>query len=215
MTSRGRFITFEGPEGSGKSTHIRRLAARLEAAGHKVLLTREPGGTPTGEAIRRILQHDATGEPISPEAELLLFEASRAQLVRHVIDPALASGTWVLCDRFMDSTTAYQGYGRGFDIETVLDINRFAVAGCEPDLTLLMDVDIRESLQRMEGRNRLNQTVNDRIEREDVAFHERVRAGFLALSQKWPRRIRVIHAMRQEDEVAASVWSAVSGELSP
>lgn len=215
MALQGRFITFEGPEGSGKSTHIRRLADGLEAAGHKVLLTREPGGTPTGEAIRRILQHDSTGEPISPEAELLLFEASRAQLVRHVILPALNSGAWVLCDRFMDSTTAYQGYGRGFDLETVLGINRFAVAGCEPDLTLLMDVDIRESFRRMEGRNRRNKTAGDRIEREDFAFHERVRAGFLALAGRWPARIRVIDAMRDEAEVAADVWNVVAEVLSP
>lgn len=213
MTIRGKFITFEGPEGSGKSTHIRKLAARLEGAGFKVLLTREPGGTPTGEAIRRILQHDATGEAISPEAELLLFEASRAQLVGHVIRPALASGAWVLCDRFMDSTTAYQGYGRGFDIETVLGINRFAVAGCEPDLTLLMDVEIGEGRRRMEGRNQRNQTGHDRIEREAVAFHERVRAGFLELARRWPGRIRVVDAMRAEAEVESAIWKVVQEVL--
>jgi len=215
MVLKGRFITFEGPEGSGKSTHIRRLAARLEAAGHAVLLTREPGGTPTGEAIRRILQHDATGEAISPEAELLLFEASRAQLVRHVILPALESGTWVLCDRFMDSTTAYQGYGRGFDIETVLRINRFAVAGCEPDLTLLLDIEIGESRSRMEGRNRANQTDHDRIEREETDFHERVRNGFLQLARRWPGRIRLVSTMRPPEEVEAAVWKAVTEALRP
>lgn len=209
------FITFEGPEGSGKSTHIWRLAARLEAAGYKVLTTREPGGTPTGEAIRRILQHDAAGEAIVPEAELLLFEASRAQLVRHVILPALESGVWVLCDRFMDSTTAYQGYGRGFDIESVMGINRLAVAGCEPDLTLLMDIEIRESAKRMEGRNRANQTSHDRIEREETAFHERVRNGFLQLARRWPGRIRVVNAMHPQAEVEAAVWNVVREALHP
>lgn len=215
MTTRGKFITFEGPEGGGKSTQIRRLAARLEAAGHRVLVTREPGGTPTGEAIRQILQHDATGEPISSETELLLFEASRAQLVSHVICPALEKGVWVLCDRFMDSTTAYQGYGRGFDVETVLAINRLAVVGCEPDLTVLLDIETQKGLIRLEGRNRRDKTGHDRIEREASAFHERVRAGFLQLAHKWPERIRIIDAMRAEEEVEAVVWDLVCGALKP
>ncbi len=215
MTTRGKFITFEGPEGGGKSTQIRRLAARLEEAGHHILVTREPGGTPTGEAIRQILQHDAVGEPISPETELLLFEASRAQLVSHVIGPALEKGVWVLCDRFMDSTTAYQGYGRGFDVETVLAINRLAVAGCEPDLTVLLDIETQKGLIRLEGRNRRDKTGRDRIEREERAFHERVRAGFLQLAHKWPERIRIVDAMRAEEEVEAMVWDLVCGALKP
>lgn len=215
MTTRGKFITFEGPEGGGKSTQIRRLSVRLEEAGHRVLVTREPGGTPTGEAIRQILQHDATGEPISPETELLLFEASRAQLVRHVISPALEKGVWVLCDRFMDSTTAYQGYGRGFDVETVLAINRFAVAGCEPDLTLLLDIETQKGLVRVEARNQRDRSGHDRIEREARAFHERVRAGFLQLAHKWPGRIRIVDAMHAEEEVEAAVWDAVREALNP
>jgi dTMP kinase len=153
MIKPGQFITFEGPEGGGKSTHIKRLAARLKALGHEVLLTREPGGTPTGEAIRGILQHDHTGEAICPEAELLLFEASRAQLVRTVILPALQKGVWVLCDRFADSTTAYQGYGRGFDLETILMLNQHAMGDCVPALTLLMDIEVQVGRERLAQRN--------------------------------------------------------------
>jgi dTMP kinase len=146
---------------------------------------------------------------------LLLFEASRAQLVRHVIQPALEKGVWVLCDRFMDSTTAYQGYGRGFDVEAVLGINRFAVAGYEPDLTLLLDIETQKGLVRLEGRNHRDKTGHDRIEREERAFHERVRAGFLQLARKWPERIRLVDAMRAEDDVESAVWEAVQGMLKP
>jgi dTMP kinase len=186
------------------------MAARLTAAGHKVLSTREPGGTPTGEAIREILQHDRTGEPICPEAELLMFEASRAQLAQRVILPALAKGTWVLCDRFADSTTAYQGYGRGFELSTVLDINRFAMGACVPDLTVLIDVETQTGLGRLTARNRQQNTASDRFEREETEFHRRVRAGYLQLARRWPERIRVIDGMRDEAAVEDDVWRAVS-----
>ena len=185
----GRFITFEGPEGSGKSTQAKRLAQRLEQAGHTVLVTREPGGTPTGEAIRGLLQHDHAGEAICPVTELLLFEASRAQLVSRVIQPALAKGTWVVCDRFTDSTAAYQGYGRGFDLASIIELNRVAVQGCEPDLTLLLDVETQTGLGRMSHRNRQTNVASDRFEREAVEFHERIRAGYLQLARRWPGRI--------------------------
>lgn len=210
MHPRGKFITFEGPEGSGKSTQIRRLARRIEGAGHQVLLTREPGGTPTGEAIRGILQHDHAGEPICPTAELLLFEASRAQLVGRVILPALEQGVWVLCDRFTDSTAAYQGCGRGFDVAAILEINHVAVQGCEPDLTVLLDVETQTGLGRMSQRNTQANAATDRFEREAVEFHERVRAGYLQLARRWPGRIRVINGMRDEASVEADVWTVVS-----
>jgi dTMP kinase len=212
---RGKFITFEGPEGSGKSTHIQGLAERLRAAGIDVLVTREPGGTPTGEAIRGLLQHDRAGEPIAAEAELLLFEASRAQLVQRVIVPALRQGTWVLCDRFADSTTAYQGYGRGFNLKSVLAINGFAVQGCVPDMTLLLDVSIAQGFRRLTHRNRKRRTPHDRFEREHRGFHERVRAGFLKLARRWPKRICVIDTARPLPVVADEIWRRVRDVLLP
>jgi dTMP kinase len=215
MTQSGKFITFEGPEGGGKSTQIRRLAERLKAQGHAVLTTREPGGTPTGEAIRGILQHDHAGEPICPEAELLLFEASRAQLVNHVILPALKKGLWVLCDRFIDSTTAYQGYGRGFDLQAILDINTFAVGGCLPDLTLLLDIETQTGMERLTLRNREQKTTHDRFEREQVEFHERVRTGYLQLARRWPERIQVIDSMHAEAVVEAAIWNVVLEKMKP
>lgn len=143
---RGVFITFEGPEGSGKSSHVRLLKERLEARGREVLLTREPGGTPLGENIRGLLQHDHAGEPPVDRAEVMLFLASRAQLCERVIRPALDRGAWVVCDRFSDSTLAYQGHGRGFDVDTLRVMNTFATADLVPDLTILLDIPDRKSV---------------------------------------------------------------------
>lgn len=210
---RGAFITFEGPEGCGKSTQVRRLESKLAESGIRVLCTREPGGTRTGELIREILQHDKAGEALVPEAEVLLFLASRAQLVRQVILPALEAGTWVICDRFMDSTVAYQGYGRSFGAERIMGFNTFAVGPALPDLTLLLDLDVKIGFARMEARNREKGGQHDRMEREPGDFHERMRAGYLDLARRMPDRIRVIPADAPLEAVTDAVWEAVSDVL--
>lgn len=210
----GIFITFEGPEGCGKSTQVERLAERLRSEGYDVLATREPGGTLTGEAIRGILQHNAAGEDaICGETETLLFEASRAQLVRHVLRPALARGAIVLCDRFSDSTTAYQGYGRGFDIEALLRLHTFAQGGTDPDLTLLIDVDVDVGVRRLRERNARNHVDPDRMERESRDFHARVNAGYRALAARYPERFCVIDGSRQPAQVHETVWQSVKQVL--
>lgn len=205
----GKFITFEGPEGGGKTTQAKRLMAKLAGEGYEALYTREPGGTPTGEAIREILQYDKAGEPICDETEVLLFASSRAQLVRNVIIPALERGIHIVCDRFADSTTAYQGYGRGFDVEQMIAINEFAIRGATPDITLLMDVDITEGFKRIESRQRELFQESDRIEREERAFHERVRSGYLELAERWPERFVKLDATRDPAEVEKDVWNQV------
>lgn len=206
---KGRFITFEGPEGSGKTTQAARLVKRLRGSGLEVVHTREPGGTPTGEAIRNILQHDAAGEPLCARAEVLLFEASRAQLVETVILPALGRGAWVVCDRFADSTTAYQGYGRGFGAEAIQAINAFAIGGVAPDLTVLLDIEPGAGMQRVHARNEADRRGQDRIEREALDFHRRVRAGYLELANRWPARFRVVDSSGEPDAVHAAVWASV------
>lgn len=206
---RGKLITFEGPEGGGKTTQAKLLIERLKQKGFPVLYAREPGGTPTGEAIRQILQYDKAGEPICSETEVLLFAASRAQLVRHVILPALEKGQHVVCDRFADSTTAYQGYGRGFPIEQMLAINQFAIDGATPDLTFLLDVPVELGFRRLEERHRATSGTWDRIEREGLAFHEKVRQGYLDMARRWPKRFVVVKADRPVDEVANEVWEHV------
>ena len=208
----GKFITFEGPEGSGKSTHIKLLKAFLEARGIEVVMTREPGGTPLGEEIRKILQHDHSEAPV-PHAEVLLFLASRAQHVERLIRPALAQGKWVLCDRFDDSTFAYQGYGRGFPMEGLRAVNAFAVSGLRPDLTVLLDVAPQTSRDRLAARQATTATAPDRIEREAATFHEKVRNGFLALAAEEPDRIAVISTERDREAVAADVRKAVEQKL--
>jgi len=210
----GLFITFEGPEGSGKSTHSNIVAEQLRARGFEVVRGRDPGGTPTGEAVRDILQHDAAGEPIAPETEILLFAASRAQLVRRVIKPALARGAAVICDRFIDSTTAYQGYGRGFDIERVLGLNEWATGGLNPDVTVLMDLDVGLGFDRIHRRNLDAGQGEDRFEREERSFHERVRAGYLQLAERWPERFHIVKSDESMEIVQAAVWRAVAPLLS-
>lgn len=208
--TRGKLITLEGPEGAGKSTQAAMLISKLEARGLEVVYSREPGGTRLGESIRGILQFNAAGEAPCAESEVLLFEASRAQLVRHFIRPALERGAWVICDRFADSTTAYQGFGRGFPVELMETVNGFAIGETVPDLTLLLDVNVSLGLQRCAKRTAGGGAEKDRIESEALEFHERVRQGYLELAKRNPGRFRKIDGMRDAEAVAADVWKAVS-----
>ena len=205
----GKFITFEGPEGSGKSTQIKLLAEKLEGMGVKVCCSREPGGTATGEAIRNILQYDAVDEKLSDRSELLLFTASRAQLMSQVIRPSLEQGTWILCDRFIDSTMAYQGFGRGMAIDALDRINDFAIGGRKHDLTLLLDLDVECGFDRLTERYADGEKSHDRFEREARDFHCRVRDGYHQLAAREPERFRMINAERPIDRVAGDVWNAV------
>jgi dTMP kinase len=205
---KGRFITFEGGEGCGKSTQIRRLESFLKEKGVKVLVTREPGGTRLAELIRGLLK-DEKDDPPCDRAELLLFLAARAQLVKNVILPALESGVWVLSDRFSDSTFAYQGYGRGLDLEILKIANDFACDSLKPDLTLLLDVPAEVAASRMRKRERETNTSADRIELAGDEFHLRLREGFRALAAAEPERIITVDASGTPDEV----WEAVCRSL--
>lgn len=207
MASRGLFITLEGGEGTGKSTQIQRLGTFLKESGREVVALREPGGTPIGESIRNLLQYDRNASAMTPETELLLFAASRSQLTREVIVPALARGAVVLCDRYLDSTTVYQGVARSLDPDAVAGVNRFATGGLLPDLTLVLDLDVAEGLRRASGRG----GPADRMEGEEVAFYESVRAGFLTLAREESGRFAVIDASGNEEEVALRIRSAVEG----
>lgn len=209
---KGRFITFEGGEGCGKSTQIRKLAESLRARGIEVVLTREPGGTPLGEAIRGLLQHDTCGEPPCPSAEVLLFGAARTQLVNNVIRPAIERGAWVLSDRFFDSTYAYQGYGRGFNLADLRMIMNFATGGLSPDMTFLLDADARIERERLERRVAAGQAA-DRFEREADDFHERVRNGFRELAAAEPERFRVVDTSAAIEETASRILSELSGKF--
>ncbi len=204
--ARGRFITFEGGEGCGKSTQVRRLAAQLQAAGIDVVLTREPGGTRLAELVRGLLK-DEREDPPCDRSELLLFLAARAQLVRNVIRPALAAGKWVLSDRFSDSTFAYQGYGRGLPLDTIRLANDFACDGLKPDMTLLLEVDAATAARRMRGREAATATAADRIEQAGDDFHARLREGFRALAAAEPDRIRRIDASGTPDDVEGRIWT--------
>jgi len=210
---RGKLITFEGIEGSGKSTHAGLLAEKMRSAGFKVLILREPGGTQLGEKIRVLLSKKDGKEKLCAQAELLLFMASRAQLVEHVILPALGRGEHVICDRFLDSTAAYQGYARGCSLELVNKINAFAVQDILPDLTLLLDLEIQAGFRRLACRNRRHGTCKDRIESESLEFHKRVRQGYLALAKKMPGRFSIITANRPVKKVHADIWRAVLSVL--
>lgn len=203
MSSRGLFITVEGIDGCGKSTQARLIAAALEAAGHDVLRLREPGGVKISEQIRAILLDPANAE-MGDVCELLLYEAARAQLVHQVIRPALAAGKTVVCDRFCDSTTAYQAFADGLDRNMVSQANELAVDGCRPDLTLVFDLPVEDALRRRSGRE-----AEDRLELKGLEFQERVAAGFRAVAADEPDRVKLIDA----GESIAEVFSGVAAEL--
>lgn len=207
---KGLFITFEGTEGCGKSTQVSLLAERLRALGRTGRTLREPGGTPIGEEIRHTLKHSLQNHAMTAEAELLLMNASRAQIVREVIRPALAAGEIILCDRFYDSTTAYQGYGRQLDLKMVAAIIDVAVGNTRPDLTLLLHVPPAVSAERLLARQATMPFVRDRIEEADRSFFERVAKGYEALAAAEPERVRKIEASGSIAEIAAAVWKSVA-----
>ena len=208
MARRGAFITFEGMDGCGKTTQMRRLGKRLRGAGHPVLETVEPGGTEIGSQIRSILL-DSANKELSPATELLLYFAARAQNVDQLITPALAEGKVVLSDRFTDSSLAYQGCGRGLGAETVLALDQIACRGLKPDLTLLIEIDLATSLSRAEVRNRHGNRT-DRMEEQDAAFYSRVRDAYVALAAAEPKRFRIIDGRLGVDEVSWQIWNVVS-----
>ncbi len=206
---KGLFITFEGIEGSGKSSQVALLADYLTAQGRQVAATREPGGTPIGDQVRAILL-DPKNRALDPKAELLLYAASRAQHIREVIAPSLKAGTVVLCDRFADATIAYQGYGRGLDLAMISALDRIVTSGIQPDLTLLLDIEASAGLARARGRNHSRGLENEaRFENEEIAFHERVRKGYLALARQQPARVRVVDASQPLEEVQKNIRKIV------
>lgn len=201
----GKFITFEGGEGCGKSTQVRRLKFELEKLGIKVLLTREPGGTSLAEKIRALLK-DELEDPPCDRTELLLFLAARAQLTEKVIAPALAAGTWVVSDRFSDSTVAYQGYGRGLPLPLIRTANDFACGEIRPDLTVLLEVDPATAAERMRRREKDTATCADRIELAGDDFHQRLREGFDEIARLEPERVKRVDAGGTPDEVWERIW---------
>jgi len=207
------FITFEGVEGSGKTTQIQRLKKYLTQKGIPCKITREPGGCPIGEKVRKILLNPDHREMV-PLSELLLYEAARAQHVKEVIDPFLKKGGVVLCDRFSDATIAYQGYGRKMDLRWIERLNHFSSRGIKPDVTFLLDCPSDIGLKRALKRNRtLKQEKEERFEKEKIQFHQRVRKGYLALAKKEPRRVKVIDTRQGEDKVFNKIRKTVDNLL--
>lgn len=202
----GKLFTFEGSEGSGKSTQIELLADELEGMGNEVVVTREPGGTEIGEEIRHLLIHNSAGNDMAPEAELLLFAAARAQLVRQVVIPGLQEGKIILCDRFLDSTTVYQGAARSISSDPVSYINQFAAAGITPDLTFILDVPAEVSIARVKRRVT---DLPDRMEKENVDFYKKVREGYLILARSLPERFHVVDGTRELRENQEDILKTV------
>lgn len=207
--AKGLFITFEGTEGCGKSTQIELLGKTLRVLGYRVHMLREPGGTPVGEEIRHTLKHSKANVAMTPEAELLLVNASRAQLVREIIRPALAVGEVVLCDRFYDSTTAYQGHGRGLDLALVKSVIDFAVGDTRPDLTLFLHVPPEVSAERLLSRQSTLPFIRDRMEEGDRNFFLRVAQGYEAVAAAEPQRVRVVDGTGSIEFVCAKIWEQV------
>jgi dTMP kinase len=207
---RGKFITLEGVEGTGKTTQVALLCDYLRGHDVDIVETREPGGTPLGENARRLLLEPGDDIP-SAQAELLLFLAARAQLMARVIIPALDAGKWVVCDRFSDATIAYQGYGRGLDVETIKSLNEFATRGLSPDLTILLDLDVETGITRaVAGKKEFDGgKPGDRMENEDLKFHRRVRDGYLSLAEQEPGRIRTIQVAGSIEDVHELVVSFI------
>jgi len=209
----GAFITFEGTEGSGKSTQIALLARRFRDQNRQVQITREPGGTPLGEKIRALVKHAPAGVNIAAETELLLMNASRAQLVRELILPSLKAGEIVLCDRFYHSTFAYQGLGRGLDLEMIKNVIQCATGGLKPDLTFYLHVPIETSEARRHHRD--PSAAPDRFEQCDRSFFQAVEAGFLEMARQEPSRIRTINASLSMEEVSSLIWESVQEVVAP
>ena len=201
------FITLEGPEGSGKSTQIKRLAQRVEAMGYPVVTTREPGGTPIGDQIRHVLMRMENKE-LQPRTEILLFLAARAQLVEQVIKPALLDGKIILCDRYGDSTLAYQGYGHGLDLEQLRKMLDFATDHLKPDVTILLDLDVKTGLMRKKAEDEWN-----RLDAYEVLFHERVREGYLKLAHEEPERWQIVDASQGIDAVQEDLFQIILDAL--
>jgi dTMP kinase len=211
---RGRFITIEGPDGCGKTTQTELLVKALREEGRGVIVTREPGGTRVGEEIRSLVL-SAKFKEMRPLTELLLMSASRSQHVLEKIAPALKEGKIIVCSRFTDATIAYQGYGRGFDIPLIEKVNVIATTGVWPDLTIILDIDVREGLRRAikTDKAEARSGEGDRLESEEIGFHERVRAGYLEVAKKYPARVKVIDASGTIEEVRAAVMKEVRASL--